>query len=96
MPGLLPAQIYAISGALEAASVIIQLLATLKAWIYWIFLSLLKVVLFAGFMYVFGKTLDPLIGVSVGQLIAQFLFLGATLYVCYRITVLKPVYDNHQ
>lgn len=86
IPGIFACQMALIAGVLDSAGVGINVLNTLKAFKWLIILLCFKLASFWLLMQFFASIMPPLNGVSVGLVVAQFLYLIFSLVVCFKVT----------
>ncbi|MBS1492825.1 MAG: oligosaccharide flippase family protein [Bacteroidetes bacterium] len=86
IPGIFACQMALIAGVLDSAGVGINVLNTLKEFKWLTILLIFKLAAFWFLMQFFASIMSPIDGVSVGLVIAQFLYLIFSLAVCYKVT----------
>lgn len=86
IPGIFAAQMALIAGVLDSAGIGVNVLNTLKAFKWLTILLVFKLASFWFLMQFFASIMTPIDGVSVGLVIAQFLYLVFSMAVCYKVT----------
>ncbi len=86
IPGIFACQMALIAGVLDSAVIGINVLNTLKAFKWLTFLMIFKLVSFWILMQYFSGIMNPIDGVSTGLVIAQIIFFGISMGVCYKVT----------
>lgn len=84
--GTFAAQLALLAGTFSAAVIGINVLNSLKAWKWLIFVTVFRVTLFGGTIYVVGSMTTALDGVAIGLLISEVVYFIVGMTVCYIVT----------